>query len=48
MLQRELLGVQVLKVNNYDLLTGERSVFEQELNRARPSSPAVVSAVTRA
>jgi hypothetical protein len=27
-------GVPVLKLNNYDLEGGERSVFDQELNRA--------------
>ena len=29
-------GMPVLKLNNYDLLTGERSVFDQELNRESP------------
>ena len=28
-------GVPVLKLNNYDLEGGERSVFDQELNRAQ-------------
>ena len=28
-------GMPVLKLNNYDLEGGERSVFDQELNRAR-------------
>ena len=29
-------GIPVLKLNNYDLEGGERSVFDQELNRAHP------------
>lgn len=36
-------GVPVLKLNNYDLLSGERSVFDQELNRESPSTRDTVS-----